>query len=346
MSSTLLLPVDPENIGAPASQTSLQTAASILRAGGIVAFPTETVYGLGANALDAAAVDRIFEAKQRPAWDPLIVHIADQHLLQMLVLETSAADRTLMAAFWPGALTLLLPRQQSVPPNVTAGRSTIGVRMPSHPVARELLRLADIPIAAPSANSFSKISPTTARHVLEDLDGRIDAVVDGGATSLGLESTVMDANARPPIVYRPGMISIEQLRLHLPDIVAYTQEQTSAIRQAQPSPGTGERHYAPQAELIVIAVDQFAAAIEHARQLTGLTGVLLPQGLNVEAAASLQIFHWGEWDDQESLARNLYAGLRELDQRGVQRILCPRPSDEGIGSALCDRLQKAARPRT
>ena len=344
MTSTLLLSVDPYNIDSPASQASLKAAAVILRTGGIVAFPTETVYGLGANALDAAAVDRIFEAKKRPAWDPLIVHIAELDILQKLVLDVSAANSKLMAAFWPGALTLLLPKQETVPANVTAGRATIGVRMPSHPVARELLRIAGIPIAAPSANSFSKISPTTAQHVLEDLDGRIDAVVDGGATSLGLESTVMDANASPAIVYRPGMISIEQLRLHLPDVIAYTQELASTPRQAQPSPGIGERHYAPQAELIVVAAEQFDSALDQARQQPGATGVLLPQDWKVAPGASLQIFDWGSWTDHESLARNLYAGLRDLDRRGVQRILCPRPSSEGVGSALCDRLQKAARP--
>ena len=220
MKSTLVLPVDPDDILSSESQASLNTAAGILRAGGTVAFPTETVYGLGANALDAEAVDRIFVAKQRPSWDPLIVHIADETTLLGVVQELSAIDRDLMNAFWPGALTLLIPKREIVPSNVTAGRIKVGVRMPAHPVALALLHMAGIPVAAPSANSFSKISPTTAQHVLEDLEGRIDAVVDGGATRLGLESTVIDTGTIPPLVYRPGMISLEQLQRYLPDVRA------------------------------------------------------------------------------------------------------------------------------
>ena len=215
---TLRLRVDAERLDTAEAQETLERGAQILRAGGLVALPTETVYGLGAHALDAAAVGRIFEAKQRPAWDPVIVHIADLAMLEGLVCWEGVADgvearaRRLMAAFWPGPLTLLLRRTEAVPDAVTAGRALVGVRMPAHPVALELIRRAGVPVAAPSANLFGHTSPTTAEHVLDDLDGRIDAVVDAGATGLGVESTVLDCCQSPMVIYRPGAVTAEQIR--------------------------------------------------------------------------------------------------------------------------------------
>ena len=190
------------------SVAGMARAVELLRAGGTVAFPTETVYGLAANALDPAAVARIFAAKQRPGWDPVIVHVEGAAMLERVAaVPAELRDRAqaLMEAFWPGPLTLLLPRTAEVPDAVTAGRRLVGVRMPSHPVARELIRMADIPLAAPSANRFGAPSPTTAAHVLADLAGRIDAVLDGGPTSVGVESTVLDLAARA--IYRPGAVS-------------------------------------------------------------------------------------------------------------------------------------------
>src|ERR1035438_7332755 len=206
---TLRLVVDPEDLQNSKADDVLGRAVQLLRAGGLVALPTETVYGLGANALDAAAVRRIFEAKQRPAWDPIIVHIADVAMLEGLVEEVPEAARRLIETFWPGPLTLLLPRTAAVPDAVTAGRALVGVRMPVHPVALELIRRAGVPVAAPSANLFGHISPTTAAHVLADLDGRIDAVVDAGPTEHGVESTVLDPNTSPMMIYRPGARSEE-----------------------------------------------------------------------------------------------------------------------------------------
>ncbi len=345
MSETLLLAVDPAALDSSSARHSLQCAARILREGGTVAFPTETVYGLGGNALNAHAIERIFQAKQRPGWDPLIVHIADLTGLTEVVTEVSAVDRVLMEAFWPGALTLLMPRSERVPSAVTAGRAKVGIRMPSHPVARALLEAAGIPIAAPSANSFSKISPTTARHVLDDLAGRIDAIVDGGPASLGLESTVLDANASPSVIYRPGMISIEQLRGYLADVHFYVElASDNQHPEAAPSPGVGIRHYAPRAELILVDVARFEAAMRVAEQQPGTTGVLLPGGLALHTG-SLQVYQWGKWDEPETLARTLYSGLRALDMQNVKRILCPLPAAGGLGVTLRDRLQKAARPR-
>ena len=208
---TLRLVVDPAHLDTVDARQSLERAAQILRAGGLVALPTETVYGLGANALDPLAVEKIFQAKQRPAWDPVIVHISSLAMLEGLVTEIPEPARKLMHAFWPGPLTLLLPRTAAVPDAVTAGRPLVGVRMPSHPVALQLIRRAGVPVAAPSANTFGHISPTTAAHVLEDLDGRIDAVLDAGSTSHGIESTVLDPCQSPMVIYRPGAVTAQQI---------------------------------------------------------------------------------------------------------------------------------------
>ncbi|MGA9669304.1 MAG: L-threonylcarbamoyladenylate synthase, partial [Terracidiphilus sp.] len=250
---TQRLIVDAGNLEMPGANEALEQAAEILRAGGLVALPTETVYGLGANALDADAVGRIFEAKQRPRWDPVIVHIADASMLEGLVIEVPEAARKLMEAFWPGPLTLLLRRTAAVPDVVTAGRPLVGVRMPAHPVALELIRRVGIPVAAPSANLFGHTSPTTAQHALDDLDSRIDAVLDAGATGLGVESTVLDACQSPMMIYRLGAVTVEQIRAVGGPVVVFeggNLEETP--REAMPSPGVGIRHYAPRARLVLV----------------------------------------------------------------------------------------------
>ncbi len=198
--NTRLLAVDP----ALPDAAIMRQAADVLRAGGLVAFPTETVYGLGANATDAEAVSRIFSAKQRPASDPLIVHIASPEQLDQVTRFIPDLARTLAARFWPGALTLVLQRGAAVPSNVSAGRTTVAVRMPNHPIARALIQTADLPVAAPSANTFSRPSATSAQHVLDDLNGRVDIILDGGTTPIGVESTVLDLTVDPPVILRPG----------------------------------------------------------------------------------------------------------------------------------------------
>ena len=254
--NTLRLPLNPARLDSAEAQSALDRAAGIIRAGGLVAFPTETVYGLGANALDAVAVSRIFAAKQRPSWDPVIVHVAGavaaNPMVERLVTEVPESARKLIAAFWPGPLTLLLPRAAVVPDSVTAGRPLVGVRMPAHPVAVELIRRAGVPIAAPSANTFSRTSPTTAAHVLEDLDGRIDAILDGGPTPHGVESTVLDPCQSPMVIYRPGAITAEQIREAAGAVKLFGAERTPGVPEALPSPGVGLRHYAPRARLVLI----------------------------------------------------------------------------------------------
>ena len=317
-------------------------AAELLRSGGTVAFPTETVYGLGANALDAAAVAKIFAAKDRPAWDPLIVHVADRAMLEQVVIlsGTDHVTEELMLAFWPGPLTLLLPRAPQLPGAVTAGRPLVGVRIPQHPIARELIRLAGVPVAAPSANRFGRTSPTTAAHVLQDLDGRIDAVLDGGAATVGVESTVFDVAERT--IYRPGAVT----SANITDIIGEPVHMAagSALQrespEASPSPGMGQRHYAPNARLILVD-SRKAFQDEIAKHPAAEVGVMLPDGWDPGGTA--EAFRWGPWDRPDTLARLLYLGLRMLDQRGVKVIVCPVPQTGGIGEALRDRLTRAAK---
>lgn len=357
---TLYLSVDAERLATKGASATLDRAAAILRGGGLVALPTETVYGLGANALDRAAVERIFAAKSRPAWDPIIVHIASQAMLEGLVEQVPAAARRLMEHFWPGPLTLLLPRAPAVPDVVTAGRPLVGVRMPAHPVALELIRRAQVPVAAPSANRFGHTSPTTAQHVLDDLDGRIDAVLDAGPSVCGVESTVLDPATTPMTIYRPGALTAELIR----EVAGPAEVYRSAAplretpAEAMPSPGVGIRHYAPRARLVLLEVSNLRvpdeeaplAEIEACLQMAAQNGpgeqlgVMLPDGVAAPAAiANEDVFRWGRWNVPEELAQRLYAGLRVLDAAGCTVILCPLPAAEGIGAALRDRLLKAAR---
>ncbi len=334
-----------------AGDAGVLRAAELLRGGGTVAFPTETVYGLGANALDAAAVGRIFAAKERPSWDPVIVHVCDREMVARVAEisgEMSGRVKALMMAFWPGPLTLLLPRTAAVPDAVTAGRPLVGVRMPGHPLALELIRRAGVPVAAPSANRFGRTSPTTAAHVLEDLDGRIDAVLDGGATSVGVESTVLDVGAM--MIYRPGAVTAEMISAVAGGVRLFQDSGIDALRapESLPSPGVGLRHYAPKAKLVLVDVRkggplEFALykAIEDYKQTSKVLGVMLPDGWNASRAD--EVFAWGAWGDSEILARRLFAGLRALDDAGATVIICPLPEGDGVGLALRDRLKKAAR---
>ncbi len=335
-------------------------AAHILRAGGTVAFPTETVYGLGANALDPVTVEKIFVAKQRPHWDPLIVHIADLAMLPMIAQVNSRTAQQLIDRFWPGPLTLLLPRTAAIPDIITAGRPLVGVRMPNHPVALALIHQAGVPIAAPSANTFGHTSPTTAQHVLNDLEGRVDAVLDGGPTQVGLESTVVEVYQETKhieglILYRDGGISLDELEEVVGGggVVRYKpSSEAAADPSSLPSPGVGIRHYAPRALLLLVAINQkrrtpielsLVDSIDQATTESSRIAVMLPQGWNASAAEF--IYPWGGWHDQDVLAHRLYDGLRTLDEAGVTTIICPVPDGSGIAEAIRDRLQKAARAR-
>jgi len=349
---TLRLAVDPQHLETAEACAVLDRAAAILRSGGLVALPTETVYGLGANALDPAAVARIFAAKQRPSWDPVIVHIANlmaDPMLDQLVTQIPDTARALIAAFWPGPLTLLLPRSAAVPDAVTAGRRLVGVRMPAHPVALQLIHRAGVPIAAPSANMFSRTSPTTAAHVLEDLDGRIDAILDAGPTAHGVESTVLDPGQSPMMIYRPGAVTAEQIRSVAGPVEMYRKDvpAPSESPQALPSPGVGMRHYAPRARLVLIEAPLSELPAQLARTAALYSkesiGMMIPADIAAAGGPEMAVFPWGRWVAPEEMAHSLYAGLRALDGLGCTVILCPVPPGEGVGEAIRDRLRKAAR---
>ena len=327
---------------------ALRQAAAILRAGGLVAFPTETVYGLGANALDSAAVEKIFAAKQRPHWDPVIVHVADVDSARGLTVAWPEAAARLAEAFWPGPLTMLLPRAAVIPDICTAGRPKVGLRLPAHAVARALISVSGVPVAAPSANRFGHTSPTTAEHVLADLEGRIDAVLDAGGCAVGVESTVLDPTLDPAIIYRPGGVTLAQLREVLGE-VAVAERTLSCLAslenvppEALESPGLGIRHYAPRARLMLVeSVNELNEVLEREARRHRV-GVMLP-GEWAMPSASATVLRWGSWSEPESLARDLYRQMRSLDEAGVEIIVCPLPPAEGIGLAIRDRLAKAAK---
>ncbi len=345
---TLRLFVDPAKLDSPEAGLALDRAAAILRCGGLVALPTETVYGLGANALDEAAVTGIFTAKRRPAWDPIIVHVSDETMLARLVEQVPERAAKLMRAFWPGPLTLLLPRTSAVPDVVTAGRALVGVRMPAHPVALEVIRRAGVPVAAPSANVFGHISPTTAAHVLHDLDGRVDAVLDAGPTAHGVESTVLDPGQNPMVIYRPGAVTRAQIMEAAGPVEIFkgSGELLEAPREALPSPGVGLRHYAPKARLVLVEGTRAEIGLRLVEAADGMAideiGIMLPAEIALpERLAKARVFAWGRWSAPNEMARDLYAGLRALDEQGCATILCPMPPAEGIGAAIRDRLIKA-----
>jgi L-threonylcarbamoyladenylate synthase len=362
---TLRLVVEKGNPESEASRQAIARAAEILRAGGTVAFPTETVYGLGANALDEQAVRKIFEAKERPGWDPLIVHIGERELLGQVAETVSEAAERLMDRFWPGPLTLLLPKHPDVPEIVTAGLARIGVRMPAHPVARSLLIGAGIPVAAPSANRFGRTSATTADHVAGDLVGRIDAILDGGETTHGVESTVVDV--RPAtggdqedlcMIYRPGVITVEQIEEVSRGPVVFRTQIGAGEAGAAPAPGMGDRHYAPRARMVLVdgvgpdVASALAETVNRCEEAGDVVGILLPEEFRNALLAcrtrrgaepELLSWNWGRWDQPEQLAQRLYAGLRHLDAAGATAIVCPLPEAAGIGVAIRDRLQRAAR---
>ncbi|MFN8528218.1 MAG: L-threonylcarbamoyladenylate synthase [Anaerolineae bacterium] len=327
-------------------------AAAILRAGGLVAFPTETVYGLGANATDAQAVERIFAAKQRPATDPIIVHIVRAPQLSEVAIDIPAVAHQLAAQFWPGPLTMVLHRSGVIPPNVSAGRDTVAVRMPSHPVAHALIEQAGVPIAAPSANTFSRPSATTAAHVLEDLDGRIDLILDGGAAHIGLESTVIDLTGNIPTILRPGGVTVEAIRGIVPNVEIKTRYLDVESGEAAASPGEMLKHYSPRAHLLLIegtpdaANTAILAMIAHHLEGNRRVGVLAPdEEMTLFTNSGAAVIGMGSRDDLAQIGLGLFANIRQIDALGVDVILIRSLPREGLGAAIWDRLVRAAEGR-
>jgi L-threonylcarbamoyladenylate synthase len=337
-----IIVVDP---GSP-DPAAIARAAARLRRGGLVAFPTETVYGLGADALNRDAVRRVFDAKGRPATDPLIVHVAGLDGVEALTARVPPAVAVLAAQFWPGPLTLVLPRSSVVSDEVTAGLDTVAIRVPRHPIALALIAAAGVPVAAPSANLFSRPSPTTAAHVLEDLEARIDILVDGGPTAVGVESTVLDLSGDVPTILRPGAITREMLLAVLARVDVGTGTPAGG---AMPSPGMLARHYSPRAPLTLYegAADAIVARIG----ADAIAAIAAGRSVGIIAADEDRIdVGWvirvGPLDRPDIVAARLYAALRELDAAGVDLILARQfPTDAGLGSAVRDRLKRAAAGR-
>jgi L-threonylcarbamoyladenylate synthase len=326
--------VERVGIGAPRRET-LKQAAELLRAGRLVAFPTETVYGLGAHALDEAAVRRVYEAKGRPPINPLIVHVASTEAAKALAREWSDHAEKLAAAFWPGPLTLVVRKAKTVPDLVTAKQDTVGLRVPSHPIALELLREAGVPVAAPSANLSTQVSPTTAQHVVRGLGARVDLVLDAGATSVGIESTVVDVTGPTPRILRPGMISRD-------DIARVTggAEVGADTSDAPRSPGTTGKHYAPRALLRLFPSGSRESALAEARaaQQRCRVGAMVLSDFPLDIAASRLMP-----DDPVAYAQALYATLHSLDDAGCEVVFVEQPPSTPAWAGVLDRLERAAR---
>lgn len=299
-------------------------AAAFIKKGGLVAFPTETVYGLGANVFDETAVKKIFEAKQRPADNPLIAHVGDRNQIGLLADEIPPAASQLVDKFFPGPLTVVLRKRGAVPETVTAGLDTIGVRMPGEKITREFLKECGTPVAAPSANISGRPSPTTWEAVLEDLDGRIDCILKGAPARVGLESTVIDCTVHPPVVLRPGAVSLEELR----EVVPETAASGDIASDAPKSPGMKHKHYSPGAKVIVL--DETTPAAESKCAFIGISEPPFECSLVRRCTTA------------DDYAGALFGFFRECDRKGISLIYCEPVSEEGIGAALMDRIRRAA----
>lgn len=319
----------------PASPQAVALAANVLQQGGLVAFPTETVYGLGADARNPAALKALFAAKGRPADHPVIVHLADASQLDPWVRDVPAAARALASAFWPGPMTLILSRSEQVSDLITGGMDTVGVRVPGHPVAQALLRAFGGAIAAPSANRFGRVSPTRAEHVMAELSGHIPLVLDGGPCSIGLESTIVDLSGDQPAVLRPGAVTAEQIAEVLgapPRGADYAAPRVS---------GSLASHYAPRATVELVAKSQL---LERAALLAGRgLRVAILSSEPLEAPPGVMVLLTP--NDESSLARALYETLRRVDELECDVALTSLPEARGLGLAITDRLLKAAGPR-
>jgi L-threonylcarbamoyladenylate synthase len=324
----------------PASGEAIERAAEVLRAGGLVVFPTETVYGLGAAADNPAAIRAMFAAKGRPADHPVIVHLPDAAQLDRYAAEVPPAANQLAAAFWPGPMTLVLRRSERVSDFVTGGLPTVGLRVPGHPVAQQLLRAFGGPIAAPSANRFGRVSATCAEHVIEELAGRVDLILDGGPCEVGLESTIIDVTSQSPSILRPGAVTAEQVSAVLKSEVA------PPLASAPRVPGSLPSHYAPRARVEIVPSEHLLArAIDLANRGEKVavlnsagrheTKSIVPSGITILDLPP----------DAADFGRSLYSVLRQVDWLGCSVAVVSLPAETGVGAAIADRLRRAAGPR-
>lgn len=332
-----------ENVHNLIGSPDIQEAAALLRAGETVAFPTETVYGLGASARSDEAVGAIFTAKGRPADNPLIVHIARADDVYNFTNAVPQAAETLIKHFWPGALAIILPHNETLSTKVTAGLKTVALRMPDHPVALALIEASGEPIAAPSANRSGRPSPTTAQHTKEDLEGRIAGILDGGATGLGLESTVIDCSGNVPVILRPGGVTKEQIEA----VIGPVEVDAALLEDSQEnqprSPGMKYQHYAPEAPLTLIEGDEafFHRCLEEEEKEGNRIGIIVTPGTSVEKIKAEKIYIVKS-SEIEAIARELYSALRTFKRKDVDIILMRVVSKEHLGFAVMNRLIKAA----
>lgn len=320
---------------------NIRKAADMLKNGGLVGMPTETVYGLAVNALDGVAVAKVFEAKGRPQDNPLIVHISDLAMMEPLVKEVPPLAKKAAEAFWPGPFTMILPKTDRIPDEVSAGLDTVAIRMPSDPVAHALIAAAGLPVAAPSANRSGLPSPTTAARVAEDMDGRIDAILMAGASTVGVESTVVSFACTPPRLLRPGGITVEQLRTILPDLVVDPAVLNPvAPDQKVASPGMKYKHYAPRCSVTMVEGSRAAyAAFVNAHTETGTVALCFEEDL---PAVTVPAVTYGKESDQLSQSEALFDALRRLDDEGYQTAFAHAPTLSGVGLAVYNRLIRAA----
>jgi len=323
-------------------------AAKVIKEGGLVAFPTETVYGIGANSFNEEAVKKIFIAKGRPQDNPLIVHIAELEQIYDLVKEVPQKAKTLMKKFWPGPLTLIFKKSQKVPYVNTAGMDTVAIRMPSNTIAHLLIKRAEVPISAPSANVSGKPSPTDASHVIEDLYGKVDVIIDGGKCDVGVESTVLDLTEKVPVILRPGAVTLEMLR----EVIGNVEVDPSLLKKPQEdlkpkSPGMKYKHYSPNAEVYIVTGDLEKVV----KKIQELTEEQLKYGKKVGIMATVQtstqyekgeIIVVGDRNRPETIAKNLFEVLRQFDKKGVDVIFAESFEYDNIGLAIMNRLEKAA----
>jgi L-threonylcarbamoyladenylate synthase len=311
----------------PATSEAIERAAALLRKGGVVAFPTETVYGLGANAFDVRAVARIFDIKRRPEFDPLIVHVLDAAMLATVVADVPSSARVLIERFWPGPLTLILRKHPNIPDLVTAGLDTVAVRMPAHPVARALLERTGLPLAAPSANPFGYLSPTRAEHVARMLGERVDAIVNGGSAEHGVESTIVMLEPRP-VLLRPGAVPIEAIEAAIGPVARSLEDAGAPL-----APGRLPQHYAPHTPIRIV---DFQSVPADARSRAGALGFAhAPPGYARSIALS-------EHSSLREAAARLFEVLHELDALDLVRIDVEAVPEDGLGVAIMDRLRRAA----
>ena len=342
--NTEILKIDPLKI----NMEKIKYAASVLKQGGVVVFPTETVYGLGAYTFDENAVEKIFKAKGRPQDNPLIVHVGNKQEIALLTKEVTLKDRELINAFWPGPLTLILKKSELVKDIVTAGLDTVAVRMPSHNVALSLIEECSFPIAAPSANISGKPSPTSFEHVFEDLNGRVDLIIDSGESNIGLESTILDVTGEKPMILRPGGITIENIKR----IVNNVEMHPSILKEERQinkpkSPGMKYKHYSPGAELIIVEgemvkvsekINELFKEYQNKKVRTGILAT--EQTYKFYDCKDLIIV--GDRENPETIASNLYKAFRDFDKRGVEVILAESIGYNDMRLAITNRMMKAS----